>query len=39
MPCKNNKMIITVTGGKGGTGKSTLATSLAVEFGKSKKQC
>jgi len=30
-------MIITVTGGKGGTGKSTLATSLAVEFGKSKK--
>ena len=30
-------MIITITGGKGGTGKSTLATSLAVEFGKSKK--
>lgn len=30
-------MIITVTGGKGGTGKSTVATSLAVEFAKSKK--
>ncbi|HQC61409.1 MAG TPA: ATP-binding protein [Candidatus Pacearchaeota archaeon] len=30
-------MIIAVTGGKGGTGKSTVATSLAVEFAKSKK--
>jgi MinD superfamily P-loop ATPase len=30
-------MIIAVTGGKGGTGKSTVATSLAVEFAKYKK--
>ncbi len=30
-------MKIAVTGGKGGTGKSTVATSLAVEFAKSKK--
>jgi len=30
-------MIIAVTGGKGGTGKSTVATSLAVEFAKNKK--
>jgi MinD superfamily P-loop ATPase len=30
-------MIISVTGGKGGTGKSTVATSLAVKFAKSKK--
>ena len=32
-----NKMKIAVTGGKGGTGKSTVATSLAVEFAKNKK--
>jgi len=30
-------MKIAVTGGKGGTGKSTVATSLAVEFAQSKK--
>ncbi len=30
-------MKIAVTGGKGGTGKSTVATSLAVEFAKTKK--
>ena len=30
-------MKIAVTGGKGGTGKSTVATSLAVEFAKNKK--
>ena len=30
-------MKIAVTGGKGGTGKSTVATSLAVEFARSKK--
>lgn len=30
-------MIVAVTGGKGGTGKSTVATSLAVEFARSKK--
>jgi len=30
-------MKIAVTGGKGGTGKSTVATSLAVEFAESKK--
>lgn len=30
-------MKITVTGGKGGTGKSMVATSLAVEFAKNKK--
>jgi len=30
-------MIIAVTGGKGGTGKSTVSTSLAVEFAKSEK--
>ena len=30
-------MKIAVTGGKGGTGKSTVATALAVEFAKSKK--
>jgi MinD superfamily P-loop ATPase len=30
-------MIIAVTGGKGGTGKSMMATSLAVEFAKEKK--
>jgi MinD superfamily P-loop ATPase len=30
-------MIIAVTGGKGGTGKSTVATSLAVEFARFKK--
>lgn len=30
-------MIIGVTGGKGGTGKSTVATALAVELGKTKK--
>jgi len=32
-----NKMKIAVTGGKGGTGKSTIATSLAVEFAESKR--
>ena len=32
-----NKMKIAVTGGKGGTGKSTVATALAVEFAKNKK--
>jgi len=32
-----SKMKIAVTGGKGGTGKSTVATSLAVEFAKNKK--
>ena len=31
-------MKITITGGKGGTGKSMVATSLAVEFAKHKKQ-
>lgn len=30
-------MRIAVTGGKGGTGKSTIATSIAVEFAKNKK--
>ena len=30
-------MKIAVTGGKGGTGKSTVATSLAVESAKNKK--
>ena len=30
-------MIIGITGGKGGTGKSTIATALAVELGKTKK--
>jgi len=30
-------MKIAITGGKGGTGKSTVATSLAMEFSRSKK--
>jgi len=30
-------MKIAITGGKGGTGKSMVATSLAVEFAKSSK--
>ena len=32
-----NKMKIAITGGKGGTGKSTVATSLAVELARNKK--
>ncbi len=34
---KNKKIKIAVTGGKGGTGKSTVATSLAVEFARKSK--
>ncbi|MCK5234001.1 MAG: hypothetical protein KAJ91_04240 [Candidatus Aenigmarchaeota archaeon] len=30
-------MKIAITGGKGGTGKSMVSTSLAVEFAKTKK--